>query len=123
MLDACTYPLKITPEDKYWIFWLLRFVIKLEHRVSNITQLTCTKLPQVLPMDKIEIKFTNFHRKTTSMFEIGLFYSINMCLICDSYLLTYLLKYFLVLINISINAPEHKVLLSKIVLNPIFIIT
>ena len=88
MLDACTYPLKITPEDKYCIFWLLRFVIKLEHRVSNITQLTCTKLPQVLPMDKIEIKFTNFHRKTTSMFEIGLFYSINMCLICDSYLLT-----------------------------------
>ena len=36
-----------------------------------------------------------------------------MCLICDSYLL----KYFLALINISINAPEHKVLLSKIVLN------
>ena len=88
MLDACTYPLKITPEDKYWIFWLLRFVIKLEHSVSNITQLTCTKLPQVLPMDKIEIKFTYFHRKTTSLFEIGLFYSINMCLICDSYLLT-----------------------------------
>ena len=39
--------LKITPEDKYWIFRHLRFVIKLEHRVSNITQLTCTKLPQV----------------------------------------------------------------------------
>ena len=31
---------------------------------------------------------------------------------------TNLLKYFLVLINISINAPEHKVLLSKIVLDP-----
>ena len=42
-----------------------------------------------------------------------------MCLICDSYLL----KYFLVLINISRNASEHKVLLSKIVLNPIFIIS
>ena len=25
------------------------------------------------------------------MFEIGLFYSINMCLICDSYLLIYIL--------------------------------
>ena len=49
------------------------------------------------------------------MIEIGWFYSI-MCLICDSYLL----KYFLVLINISRNAPEHKVLLSKIVLDPIF---
>ena len=70
-------------------------------------------------MDKIEIKFTNFHRKTTSMFEIGLFYSINMCLICDSNLLTLILFSF---DKISINAPEHKVLLSKIVLDPIFII-
>ena len=42
-----------------------------------------------------------------------------MCLICHSYLL----EYFFVLINISTNAPEHKVLLSKIVLNPIFIIS
>ena len=91
---------------------ILIFIIKLEHRVSNITQLTCTKLPQVLPMDKIEVKFTNFHRKTTIMFEIGLF--------CDSYLLK---KFLLLITIIPRNALEHKVLLSKIVLNPIFIVS
>ena len=53
-----------------------------------------------------------------SMFDIGLFYSI-LCLICASYLLID----FLLLINMSINAFEHKVLLSKIVLNLIFIIS
>ena len=40
--------------------------------------------------------------------------------VCD----TNLLKKFLVLITIiSRNSPEHKVLLSKILLNPIFIIS
>ena len=68
-------------------------------------------------MDKIEITFTNFHRKTTSIFEIGLFCFV---FVCESYLP----KNVLALITIiPRNAHEHKVLLSKIVLNLIFIIS
>ena len=68
-------------------------------RVSNITQLNCTKLPQVLPMNEIEIKIYKFPQENSvSVFDMGLFFSnLYMCLICDRYFL----KHLLVFINIS----------------------
>ena len=77
MLDACSYPLKITPVTRGQILDFLTFKICYQAGAQSFKHYP-TYLYKITSMNKIEIKIYKFPQEdNVSMFDIGLFYSMN----------------------------------------------